>query len=218
LGIIDNLILLLLLLLLRCCCCCFVLGQVETKGCLEAIDDVLAVPGITCAFLGECQRPAGNIACQQPADHDALLHVTADIDPSTEGQEFAGILKACCLAASCFGARYLYVHGFLVRLSWLLCNIVHVVAPVCALHVRLCFAAGPADMGLSLGFHVKHGYDLPAMLASSDMEPVYTTVVEVSDAQQLLGGQAGGNTGPSGTCWSALCLRMQGVNGLNATS
>lgn len=26
--------------------------QVETKGCLEAIDDVLAVPGVTCAFLG----------------------------------------------------------------------------------------------------------------------------------------------------------------------
>jgi 2-keto-3-deoxy-L-rhamnonate aldolase RhmA len=62
--------------------------QVETKGCLEAIDDVLFVPGITCAFLG------------------------------------------------------------------------------------------PADMGLSLGYHV-HNYDLPAMLASSDMEPVYTTVVEV---------------------------------------
>lgn len=34
-------------------------------------------------------------------------------------------------------------------------------------------------MGLSLGYHVKHNYDLPAMLASSDMEPVYTTVVEV---------------------------------------
>jgi 2-keto-3-deoxy-L-rhamnonate aldolase RhmA len=28
--------------------------QVETKECLEAIDDVLAVPGISCAFLGEC--------------------------------------------------------------------------------------------------------------------------------------------------------------------
>lgn len=40
---------------------------------------------------------------------------------------------------------------------------------------------GPADMGLSLGYHVKHNYDLPAMLASSDMEPVYTTVVEVRD-------------------------------------
>jgi 2-keto-3-deoxy-L-rhamnonate aldolase RhmA len=26
--------------------------QVETKACLEAIDDVLSVPGITCAFLG----------------------------------------------------------------------------------------------------------------------------------------------------------------------
>jgi hypothetical protein len=47
-------------------------------------------------------------------------------------------------------------------------------------------------MGLSLGFHVKHSYDLPAMLASSDMDPVYTTVVEVGDAQQLLGGQGGG--------------------------
>lgn len=35
-------------------------------------------------------------------------------------------------------------------------------------------------MGLSLGYHVKHNYDLPAMLASSDMEPVYTTVVEVT--------------------------------------
>lgn len=34
-------------------------------------------------------------------------------------------------------------------------------------------------MGCSLGYHVKHNYDLPAMLASSDMEPVYTTVVEV---------------------------------------
>jgi 2-keto-3-deoxy-L-rhamnonate aldolase RhmA len=26
--------------------------QVETKSCLESIDDVLEVPGITCAFLG----------------------------------------------------------------------------------------------------------------------------------------------------------------------
>jgi 2-keto-3-deoxy-L-rhamnonate aldolase RhmA len=26
--------------------------QVETKSCLESIDDVLSVPGITCAFLG----------------------------------------------------------------------------------------------------------------------------------------------------------------------
>jgi hypothetical protein len=34
-------------------------------------------------------------------------------------------------------------------------------------------------MGCSLGYHVKHNYDLPAMLASPDMEPVYTTVVEV---------------------------------------
>jgi len=49
-------------------------------------------------------------------------------------------------------------------------------------------------MGLSLGYHVKHNYDLPAMLASQDMEPVYTTVVEVSstgygrvDAGYMLG-------------------------------
>lgn len=42
-----------------------------------------------------------------------------------------------------------------------------------------CAFLGPADMGLSLGYHVKHNCDLPAMLASSDMEPVYTTVVEV---------------------------------------
>lgn len=53
-------------------------------------------------------------------------------------------------------------------------------------HVCVCMvAAGPADMGLSLGYHVKHNYDLPAMLASSDMEPVYTTVVEVSLAFAL---------------------------------
>jgi 2-keto-3-deoxy-L-rhamnonate aldolase RhmA len=40
-------------------CCCFAGdAQVETKGCLEAIDDVLAVPGITCAFLGECHHAA----------------------------------------------------------------------------------------------------------------------------------------------------------------
>lgn len=77
------------------CACVFLSHgcQVETKGCLEAMDDVLSVPGITCAFLG------------------------------------------------------------------------------------------PADMGLSLGYHVKHNYDLPAMLASSDMEPVYTTVVEVRAEQ-----------------------------------
>lgn len=46
--------------------------------------------------------------------------------------------------------------------------------------VCVCLPVGPADMGCSLGFHVKHEYDLPAMLASSDMDPVYTTVVEVT--------------------------------------
>jgi 2-keto-3-deoxy-L-rhamnonate aldolase RhmA len=27
--------------------------QVETRACFDALDEVLAVPGITCAFLGE---------------------------------------------------------------------------------------------------------------------------------------------------------------------
>jgi hypothetical protein len=39
-----------------CCCCCrSLLLQVETRACFEALDEVLSVPGITCAFLGETQ-------------------------------------------------------------------------------------------------------------------------------------------------------------------
>lgn len=43
-------------------------------------------------------------------------------------------------------------------------------------------------MGLSLGFHVKHSYDLPAMLASSDMDPVYTTVVDACKKHKVTPG------------------------------
>lgn len=31
--------------------------QVETRQCFEALDEVLSVPGITCAFLGEGRTP-----------------------------------------------------------------------------------------------------------------------------------------------------------------
>lgn len=31
--------------------------QVETRQCFEALDEVLSVPGITCAFLGEGREP-----------------------------------------------------------------------------------------------------------------------------------------------------------------
>lgn len=62
--------------------------QVETRQCFEALDEVLSVPGITCAFLG------------------------------------------------------------------------------------------PADMGFSFGLHVQQDYDLPAMMASPDMQQIYGTVVE----------------------------------------
>ena len=37
--------------------------QVETKACLEAIDDVLSVPGITCAFLGEDSTQMPFVLC-----------------------------------------------------------------------------------------------------------------------------------------------------------
>uniref|UniRef100_A0A383VZ87 HpcH/HpaI aldolase/citrate lyase domain-containing protein n=1 Tax=Tetradesmus obliquus TaxID=3088 RepID=A0A383VZ87_TETOB len=62
--------------------------QVETRACFEALDEVLSVPGITCAFLG------------------------------------------------------------------------------------------PSDMGFSYGLHTKTNYDLPAMLASPELDNVYSTVVE----------------------------------------
>lgn len=63
--------------------------QVETRPCFEALDEVLSVPGITCAFLG------------------------------------------------------------------------------------------PADMGFSFGLHVQQEYDVPAMMASPDMQQIYGTVLEV---------------------------------------
>ncbi len=74
--------------------------------------------------------------------------------------------------------------GVLLIASWPLrvCALCGASGLTPALYV-LC--AGPADMGLSLGYHVKHNYDLPAMLASSDMEPVYTTVVEVRHRLRL---------------------------------
>jgi 2-keto-3-deoxy-L-rhamnonate aldolase RhmA len=43
-------------------------------------------------------------------------------------------------------------------------------------------------MGCSLGFHERHDYDLPAMLASKEMEPVYTTVVEACTKAGVLPG------------------------------
>eukprot|EP00877_Chromochloris_zofingiensis_P009735 jgi/Chrzof1/5014/Cz15g08170.t1 len=61
--------------------------QVETKDCFEAIDDILSIPGIDCAFLG------------------------------------------------------------------------------------------PADMGFSYGLHVKNNYDLSAMLASPELDHVYSKVI-----------------------------------------
>lgn len=33
--------------------------QVETRSCFESLDDVLSVPGITCAFLGEAKSLQG---------------------------------------------------------------------------------------------------------------------------------------------------------------
>jgi hypothetical protein len=45
-----------------------------------------------------------------------------------------------------------------------------------------CDAAGPADMGFSFGLHVQQDYDLPAMMASPDMQQIYGTVVEVRPA------------------------------------
>lgn len=39
--------------------------QVETRACYDALDDVLSVPGITCAFLGACTRvPVGLYAAK----------------------------------------------------------------------------------------------------------------------------------------------------------
>eukprot|EP00775_Hariotina_reticulata_P005762 gene5762-6002_t len=38
--------------------------------------------------------------------------------------------------------------------------------------------ARPADMGCSLGYHVKHDYHLPTMLASKDLEHVYEKVLK----------------------------------------
>jgi hypothetical protein len=46
-------IMLLLLLLLLLSLLLLLLLQVETRACFEALDDVLSVPGIDCAFLGE---------------------------------------------------------------------------------------------------------------------------------------------------------------------
>lgn len=47
--------------------------------------------------------------------------------------------------------------------------------PCCAV---LC-PAGPADMGFSFGLHVQQDFDLPAMMASPDMQQIYGTVLEV---------------------------------------
>lgn len=41
--------------LLRLCVFIVMTSQVETASCYEALDDVLSVPGITSAFLGEFQ-------------------------------------------------------------------------------------------------------------------------------------------------------------------
>lgn len=41
--------------------------------------------------------------------------------------------------------------------------------------------AGPADMGFSFGLHVAQDYDLPAMMASPQMQQIYGTVLEVGD-------------------------------------
>lgn len=37
-------------------------------------------------------------------------------------------------------------------------------------------------MGFSYGLHVAHDYDLPAMMASKDMEQIYETVLQVRHA------------------------------------
>jgi hypothetical protein len=50
--------------------------------------------------------------------------------------------------------------------------------PAC-LCVSVCNAAGPADMGFSFGLHVQQDYDLPAMMASPQMQAIYSTTVEV---------------------------------------
>jgi hypothetical protein len=67
--------------------------------------------------------------------------------------------------------------------------------PVCATWHRWCVAslqarrccccvlfpalAGPADMGFSFGLHVQHDYDLPAMMASSEMQQIHEAVLQV---------------------------------------
>lgn len=47
--------------------------------------------------------------------------------------------------------------------------------------------AGPADMGFSFGLHVKQDYDLPAMMASPEMQQIYATVLEVGLCSPCLG-------------------------------
>jgi 2-keto-3-deoxy-L-rhamnonate aldolase RhmA len=52
--------------------------QVETRACFEALDDVLSVPGIDCAFLGEqlYSITLHSIAC----GHQLVMH-TAPTPP-----------------------------------------------------------------------------------------------------------------------------------------
>ena len=57
--------------------------------------------------------------------------------------------------------------------KWACCDVPHV------LHPAAVVVPGPADMGFSFGLHVKQDYDLPAMMASPDMQHIYSTVVQV---------------------------------------
>lgn len=49
--------------------------QVETKACFESLDDVLSVPGITSAFLGELHSLTGD-------ERDGELHCHTQVLPA----------------------------------------------------------------------------------------------------------------------------------------
>lgn len=46
---------------------------------------------------------------------------------------------------------------------------------------------GPADIGFSFGLHLAQDYDLPAMMASPDMQHIYSNVLRVSDRSDWVG-------------------------------
>ncbi len=47
-------------------------------------------------------------------------------------------------------------------------------------HTRTCtHTAGPCDLGITYGLHVKYGYDVGAMIASPDLAHVYDAVLQV---------------------------------------